>query len=96
MKKSKLYQDTEDLVKLMTKYDTTDRATLQGKIHLQHDEQDKDTLKTLIRSTNWPKVYKTATEERAFKMVTDNMKTYYDIFMSLKTDQPTLQNQDQK
>ena len=80
----------------MQKYDTADRTTLQGRIHLENNQEDAEILKTLIRSSSWPKIYKTATDERTFTMVTTDKKTYYDVFMAIDTNQENLQEPQKK
>ena len=84
-KVTQIYTNTEELIKLMNKYKTTDKTTL-NKLILERDEkEDQDKMKYLMRNANWRQVYTQATDE----ITTRNefkQHNYYEQFMQITND----------
>ena len=80
-----MYQNVEDLIKLMRQYQTTDKNNLNKLILDREEQQDSEKMKVLMRNQNWHNVYQQATDE--IKTKNDHRKhNYYEQYMSLTND----------
>lgn len=68
-KKPKLYNDIENLLKLMNKYNSSEKNQLITNVYNSSNQQDKDTLTDLIRAVNWNLIYKRSQEEFIHKII---------------------------
>ena len=84
-KMTQMYQNTEELINLMNKYQTTDKTTLNKLIMDRDDKDDQDKVKYLMRNANWRQVYQRATDE----VITRNdhkQYNYFEQFMQITND----------
>ena len=84
-KQTQMYQNTEDLIKMMSIYQTTDKTTLNKLILDREDKEDAEKMKILMRNPNWRQVYQQATDE--IKTKNDHRRyNYYKQFMAITND----------
>ena len=84
-KLTQMYQNTEDLIKLMNKYQTTDKSTLNKLILDKKDKEDTEKMKLLMRNPSWRQVYQQAIDEITTK--NDHQRyNYFEQFMSITSD----------
>ena len=80
-----MYQNVDELIKIMRKYQSTDKTTINKLIMDKGDDQDAETMKYLMRNPNWRNVYQQATEEITTKGK-HSKYNYYEQFMTMTND----------
>lgn len=84
-----MFTDIENLLKLMTTYNTSEKNQLITNIHKSNTEEDKTTMTYLIRSNTWNIVYKRAQEEFIHHSINPEYSNYYTLFMNHISQQPS-------
>lgn len=87
-KKPQMFTDIENLLKLMTTYNTSEKNQLITNIHNSKSEDDKTNITYLIRSNTWNIVYKRAQEEFVHHSINPDYSNYYTLFMNHICEQP--------
>ena len=85
-KKPKMYNDIDLLLQLMKKYATADKIQLLRETTASQDKNDQDSMKDLIRLTNWNIVYKKAQAEYDFLTTLKQDENYYHTFLTAVDD----------
>lgn len=89
-KKPQMYNDIENLLKLMTKYNTSEKNQLITNIHKHpKNDEDKDTITNLIRANTWNIVYKRSQEEFIHQSINPEFSNYYTLFMEHISQEPS-------
>lgn len=85
-----MYNDIESLLRLMTKYNTSEKNQLITNIHKDPtNQEDKETITTLIRSNTWNMIYKRSQEEFIHQSINPQHSNYYQLFMDHISQEPS-------
>ena len=76
-----MYQNVDEFIKNMRKYQPTDKTKINKLIMNKGDAQDAETMKLLMRNPHWRKVYQQATEE----ITTKDKHAKYNYFEQFMT-----------
>lgn len=88
-KKPKLYNDIENLLTLMNRYNSSEKNQLITNVYNSTNQQDKDTLTDLIRAVNWNLIYKRSQEEFVHKIINPTQANYYTLFQQHVSKEPS-------
>lgn len=89
-RKPQMYNDIESLLRLMTKYKTSEKNQLITNIHKDPtNTEDIETITTLIRSNTWNMIYKRSQEEFIHKCYNPDFSNYYQLFVDHISQEPS-------
>lgn len=89
-KKPQMYNDIENLLRLMTKYNTSEKNQLITNVHKDPtNQEDKETITSLIRSNTWNIIYKRSQEEFIHQSINPEFSNYYNLFMEHISQEPS-------